>query len=45
MRLKEKTRVSDELHSGASDGALGRELDVDESAAYINSGVFKQRHT
>lgn len=37
--------VSDELHSGVSYSAAGYEFNVNESAVYIKSGVFKQKHS
>lgn len=36
--------VSDELHS-VSYSAAGYEFNVNESAVYIKSGVFKQKHS
>jgi hypothetical protein len=43
--LMEKIRVSDKLHSGKSDGAVGREYSVDKSTIYIKEVVCEQKHT
>ena len=45
MYLVEKIHVSENLYSGRSYSAIGCEFNVNESTIYINSGVFKQRHT
>ena len=37
--------VSDELRSGVSYSAVGYGFTANESAVYIKSGVFKQKHT
>lgn len=42
--MTEKTCVSDELCSGVSYDAVGREFGVNESTACIKWGVLKQKH-
>ena len=37
--------VIDELHSGMSRGAVGREFNVNKSTLCIKYGVFKQKRT
>ena len=43
--LMEKICVSDKLHSGKSDSAVGHEYSVDKSTIYRKEVVFEQKHT
>lgn len=45
MCLMEKIHALDKPCPGGSDGAVGREFNVNESTIYMKLGVSEQKHT